>query len=289
MSPPSAPPSSPAGSARPGSAQASAYAQSFPASALPVLAMSAYQLEDLTDLADQIAIQDIAHLVDADPFLMARLFATLAKRRAKDSPGEPDTALEALQFLGVQTFFRSLGALPRFEEMLETQPDTLAGFENALERARRATRLAQSLTLASQRGDFDSHAVRDATLLWHIPECLLWWHSPRQAAALENLWLQQPGEDPTPAEQSLLGFSLEDWRDAQMRIWGVPDSLLQLQAGSGPGPSSVRQRMRLAIQAARHTGDTWDAQTLWPVARQIAELLQMGLQQALQMLKAPAY
>jgi hypothetical protein len=285
----STPNSSAEAAARQAAAQASSYAQSFPAASLPVLAMSAYQLEDLKDLADQLAIQDIAHLVDADPFLMARLFATLAKRRAKDAPGEPDTALEALQFLGVQTFFRSLGELPKFEEMLEAQADNLAGFEAAVERARRAARLAQSLALASQRGDFDSHAVRDATLLWHVPECLLWWHSPRQAASLESLWAQRPGQDTVEGEQSLLGFSLEAWRDAQMRAWGIPESLRQLQASSGPGPSGVRQRMRLAIQAARYTGDSWDAQALWPAARQIAELLQLGLQQALQTLKTAQY
>ena len=87
-------------------------------------------------------------------------------------------------------------------------------------------------------------------------------------------------------QRELLHVELAEIQHALMRAWRLPPLLVQIthdQSGASTNPQ-VRN-VQLAIRVARHSAAGWDNAALPDVVRAIGELLQLGAEPTLRLLR----
>jgi hypothetical protein len=115
-----------------------AWAARFDPAALPVLAATAAEIEELRPLEDEVDASTLAEVIAGDPLMTLKLLAHVAHvarlaraRRGRDASGA-ETVTAALLMLGVPPFFRAFGPQPTVQQRLGRLPRSMAGFERVL-------------------------------------------------------------------------------------------------------------------------------------------------------------
>lgn len=255
----------------------------FAPASLPILSSSAETIEEWRSNEDAVDAHLLADALASDAFFTIKLFAHLAKRRRGRVESEPETLVQALVLLGITPFFRDFGAQPTVEDHLASWPEALAGFQAVQERARRAARFA--LAFAVQRMDHDNAVLHGAALLHDFAELLLWLRAP--ALALEISRRQDADRTLRSAsvQTELLGIQLPELQHALMREWQLPRVLIAFADAKQESTSPQARNVLLAIRLARHTAKGWDNAALTDDVRDIAELLHMGTDPTLALLR----
>jgi HD-like signal output (HDOD) protein len=260
-----------------------AWAACFEAAALPVLDSTALALEDLREIEDHVDAHLLAETVRADPLLTLKLFAHVAalrrSRRRDSESGEPETVLAALVLLGIPPFFAAFGPQPTVGQCLAGLPEARAGFDAVLHRAGRAAQFATAF--AVHRMDHDAEVIREAALLHDFAELLLWQRFPALALRIAERQRADPTLRSGAVQRELLNIELNDLQHRLMASWGLPELLVHItdehaQPRGGPDGAQLLN-VRLAIRVARHSAHGWDNAALPDDVREIADLLQMGI------------
>lgn len=255
----------------------------FRPQALPVLRATAIALEDLRTQEDWVDAKTLAEMVASDPLMTLKLLAHVGQLRRQRHDGDAETVTAALVMLGITPFFRTFGPQPTVEDHLHAHPQALEGFQAVLRRAHRAADFA--LGFAVHRFDQDAAVIYEAALLHDFAEMLLWLQAP--ALALEIA--QRQHRDPTlrseAAQRELLHIRLVDLQHAMMTQWRLPSLLVRITDHHEHRDSAQVRNVLLAIQVARHSAHGWDNPAIPDDLREIAELLQLGVEPTLRLLR----
>jgi HD-like signal output (HDOD) protein len=260
-----------------------AWARLFRPDALPVLRQSALALEDFREHEDNIDARTLAEMVAADPLMSLKLMAHVGQMRRQRREGEAETVTAALVMLGITPFFRTFGPQPTVEEHLAGEPAALRGFQAVLRRARRAADFA--LGFAVHRFDQDAAVIYEAALLHDFAELLLWLHAPALALEIEQRQRSDPTLRSEAVQREVLHIRLVDLQHVLMMQWKLPSLLVHITDHDAHQDSAQVRNVLLAIQVARHSAHGWDNPAIPDDVREIAQLLQLGAEPTLRMLR----
>jgi len=254
----------------------------FDPAALPVLAATAVEIEELRIVEDEVDAHSLGELIARDPLMTLKLLAHVARLRRGREGSDTETATAALVMLGIPPFFRAFGAQRAVEERLAGEPAALAGFERVLRRSHRAAAFA--IGFAVHRLDHDAAVIHEAALLHDFAELLLWVAAP--ALALEIVRRQQA--DPTlrsaAVQRAVLNVELAELQHALMQQWRLPSLLTELNHDHARSETAQMRNVRLAVRVARHSMDGWDNPALPDDLADIGAFLQLGPQHVLRLL-----
>jgi HD-like signal output (HDOD) protein len=252
------------------------WVREMPVEDLPVLARTAYELEDLREFEEEVELQTLDDLVSADPLMTTKLFGFIAKRRGEDVAGEAESVRQAMLLLGINPFFRGLGSQLAAEDLLASDPAALNGFRQTLDRARRAGRFAGSF--ACQRDDPDAALVHQAAVLYSLPELVVWLRAPALAREVAQRSEVKPDVDQDALQKSVLNTTYREIRLELLKAWRLPGQIVQLISGQAGPDHPQAHIVRLALQAAQPDHPNWESPKLSKLVREIGEFLQLGLQ-----------
>ncbi|MEK8032060.1 HDOD domain-containing protein [Ideonella sp. DXS29W] len=254
----------------------------FQQAEIPVLATTAGALEELRENEDAVDARMLAEIISADPLMTLKLLAyTSGMKQSARRQTDVETATEALVLIGITPFFRAFGPQPTVEEHLREQPDAMQGLRKVIDRAHRAARFA--LSFAVHRFDHDAPVIYEAALLHDFTEMLLWLHAPQLALEISARQKADPTLRSLSVQRTLLGVPLTDIQHALMLAWRLPELLVRITDDRQEGATQVRNVM-LAIRLARHTSQAWSNPAVPDDVRDIAQLLNLGLEPTLALL-----
>jgi len=249
---------------------------------IPILASTAAALEELREIEDDVDARMIADVVGRDPLMTLKLLIHVSTQGANRRLTDAETVLEALVLMGITPFFRSFGPQPTVEAHLAGHPEALAGLQRVLRRADRAARFAASFAI--HRGDHDAVVLHEAAQLHDFTEMLLWLHAPELALELQRRQQADPTLRSSTVQRDVLHAELNDIQHVLMQLWRLPAMLVRITDDRHADNSQVRNVL-LAIRVARHTTNGWDNAALPDDVRDIAALLQLGLEPTRQLLR----
>jgi len=249
---------------------------------IPVLRETSIQLEELRLREDVVDARLLAQCISGDPLMCLKLLAHVSTHRTARRITDAETATAALVLMGIGPFFRHFGLQPTIEDQLAAQPEALDGLQAVLHRARRAAGFA--LGFAVHRMDHDAEVIHEAALLHDFAEMLLWCHAPDLALQIAELQQSDTSLRSTKAQRATLNVELVDVQQALMKAWHLPDLLVRISDGHQVDTPQVRN-VQLAIRLARHTALGWDNPALPDDVRDIAALLNMGIEPTMKLLR----
>ena len=249
---------------------------------IPVLAATDETLDELRAIEDAVDAHLLADTMVVDPLMTLKLLRHVAALRRHRDQSDPETAIEALVMLGITPFFRAFQAQAVIETTLAGHPVALAGVQRVMQRSHRAAQFA--LGFAVQRQDYDAPLIHEATLLHDFAELLLWAHAPGLAQGLARRQRDQPAQRSADLQRELLNITLAELQQALMKAWRLPALLVQIADDQGSERAQVRN-VQLAIRFARHSALGWDNPALPDDVDEIADLLNLGKQPTLQLLR----
>jgi len=249
---------------------------------IPVLASTAAAIEDLREIEDDVDARRIAEVVGRDPLMTLKVLIHASTQGASRRLTDAETVVEALVLMGITPFFRAFGPQPTIEQHLADHPEALAGLQRVLRRAERAARFAASFAI--HRGDHDAVVLHEAAQLHDFTEMLLWLHAPELALELQRRQRADPTLRSAAVQRELLDAELNDVQHVLMQLWHLPEMLVRITDDRHAENSQVRTVL-LAIRVARHTSHGWDNPALPDDVRDIAALLQLGVEPTRQLLR----
>lgn len=255
----------------------------FRLQALPVLRSTALALEDLRAQEDWVDAKTLAEMVSGDPLMTLKVLAHVGQLRRQRRDGDAETVTAALVMMGITPFFRAFGPQPTVEEHLQGHPQALQGFQGVLRRAHRAADFA--LGFAVHRFDQDAAVIYEATLLHDFAEMLLWLRAPALALQIAHRQHLDPALRSEAVQRELLHIRLVDLQHALMMHWQLPSLLVRITDHHEHRDSAQVRNVLLAIQIARHSAHGWDNPAIPDDLREIAELLQLGVEPTLRLLR----
>jgi hypothetical protein len=258
------------------------WAALFKPQALPVLALTAAQLDELRDHEDAVDAHMLTDTVAADPLLTLKLLAHVGHLLRNRDATEVETVTAAMVMMGIPPFFRVFADLAVAEDELADLPAALDGFNAVLRRSHRAARFA--IGFAVHRMDHDAPLIHEAALLHDFAELLLWLHAPTLALRIAALQAADPTLRSAAAQQQVLGIELADLQHRLMQQWRLPGLLVQLTDDHATHSSPQLRNVLLAIRVARHSAAGWDNAALPDDVHEIAALLQLSTDATMRLL-----
>jgi HD-like signal output (HDOD) protein len=258
------------------------WAALFSPQALPVLAATASELDELRQHEDEVDAHLLTETVAADPLLTLKLLAHVGHLLRNREATEVETVTAALVMIGIPPFFRSFAELAAAEDLLADRPEALAGFQAVLRRSHRAARFA--IGFAVHRMDHDASLIHEAALLHDFAELLLWVHAPTLALRIASAQAADPTLRSAAAQQAVLGIELADLQQRLMQQWRLPGLLVKLTDDHAAQSTPQIRNVLLAIRVARHSAQGWDNAALPDDVRDIAELLHLSQEATLRLL-----
>lgn len=264
---------------------------------IPVLERTTQELALLAEAEARhgsVDAHQLGETIRHDPLMQLRVLAhvaALARRRRGAQAGDddrqaPETVIAALVLLGVGPFFREFGALPTVESHLAAQPAALAGLQQVIRRAHRASTFA--LGFAVHRMDEDAAQIHLAAALHDFAEMLLWCHAPALALEIARRQALDPALRSAAVQREVLGIELGALEQALMQAWSLPELLRRMTDDRHVSHPQV-QSVALAVRLARHTEPErsgWENAAVPDDLTGIGELLNLAPDAALTLVRS---
>jgi HD-like signal output (HDOD) protein len=263
---------------------AAGWAALLDVNALPVLAETAALIEDMRANEELADAHLLAQTISLDPLMTVKLLSHVGRLRSGREGGEPETVTAALVMLGITPFFDAFPAQATVEDVLALHPEALDGFNSVLRRAHRAANFA--IGFAVQRLDHDAAVIHGAALLHEMVELMLWLRAPAFAIEMGRRQAADATLRSAEVQRQLLHTTLPELHHLLMVRWRLPSLLIRITDGQMHNDSAQVRNVLLAIRVARHTAAGWDNPALPDDVRDIAELLHLGHEPTLQLLRA---
>jgi HD-like signal output (HDOD) protein len=255
----------------------------FEPQALPVLRRTALAIEELRANEEAVDAHLLAEALSQDPLMTLKVLSHVADLRRGREGTDAETLTAALVMLGITPFFRDFPEQPSVEDLLAGQESALAGFRSVLSRSHRAARFA--LAFAVQRMDHDAPIIHDAALLHDFVELLMWLRAPGLAEEVTRRQSADPSLRSATVQREVYGLALPDLQHALMLRWHLPALLVDITDDHRERISAQARCVWLSIRLARHTASDWSNPALADDVRDIASLLNMGLDPTLALLQ----
>ena len=272
----------PAATARPTPRDVDGWVRYFRQLEIPVLASTAAALEELREIEDDVDARMISEVIGRDPLMTLKVLVHASTQGTNRRLTDAETVVEALVLMGITPFFRAFGPQPTVEDHLAGHPEALEGLQHVMLRADRAARFAASFAI--HRADHDAVVLHEAAQLHDFTEMLLWLHAPELALELQRRQRADATLRSCAVQRDVLHAELNDIQHVLMQVWRLPEILVRITDDSHAENSQVRNVL-LAIRVARHTMNGWDNAALPDDLRDIAALLQLGIEPTRQLLR----
>jgi len=260
----------------------SAWTAHFVQAEIPVLEETAVMVEALRPNEDEVDANLLGETLAGDPLMCLKVLAYVSQNRSQRAVTDAETVTSALVLLGIGPFFRAFGPQPTVEAHLAALPEALAGLQRVLTRANRAANFA--LSFAAHRTDPDAAVIHQAALLHDFAELLLWVHAPTLALEIARRQTENPALRSAAAQRDVLNIELADLQQALMRAWRLPELLVRITDDKHAHTPQVRNVL-LAIRLARHSALGWDNAALPDDYTEIAQLLNLGLEHTIKLVR----
>ena len=122
-------------------------------------------------------------------------------------------------------------------------------------------------------------------MLHDFAEMLLWLHAPTLALEIARRQQLDPALRSEAVQRELLHIRLVDLQHVLMMQWKLPSLLVRITDHQEHRESAQVRNVLLAIQVARHSAQGWDNAAIPDDLREIAELLQLGVEPTLKLLR----
>src|SRR5450631_4913247 len=198
----------------------------FRSAQVPVLAQTAWLLEDLRANEDRVDANGLGESISNDPLMTLKVLAHSAAHRGSRVVTDAETVTSALVMMGISPFFRAFGVQPTVEDWLAAEPEALEGLRQTLRRAHRGANFA--LAFAVHRRDHDAAVIHAAALLHNFAEMLIWCHAPVLALHIRDAQLADPALRSATAQSAILNINLTDLQQSLMRAWRLPELLIRI-------------------------------------------------------------
>jgi HD-like signal output (HDOD) protein len=259
------------------------WASLFTPESLPVLEDTAASLDEFRGFEDATDAHLIAEIIAADPLMSLKVLSHVGRMRRGREGGEPETVTAALVMLGITPFFNVFGPQPTVEAHLASRPECLEGFRLVLKRCHRAANFA--LGFAVQRMDHDAAVIHLAALLHDFAELLLWLRAPDLALEISRRQAADSTLRSADVQHELLNVRLVEVQHALMLSWQLPRVLVNITDSTVHTDSAQVRNVELAIRVARHSASGWDNAALPDDFRDIGELLRLGPDPTMKLLR----
>lgn len=252
------------------------------AAQIPVLEASAHALEALRDRQDDDAVDAnlIGEMVAGDPLMTLRVLVHAAANRSPRMVTDTQTVTAAIVMMGVTPFFRAFEPPPTVEDRLRGEPASMDGLQTVLRRSHRAAKFA--IGFAVHRMSPDAALMHQAALLHDFAELLLWCEAPGLALELQRAQRADPALRSSIAQRAVLNVELADLQQSLLRAWRLPQFLIMATDDRHAEHPSVKT-VALAVRLARHSANGWDNAALPDDFSAAAELLNLSIGAARQL------
>ncbi|MCX7192827.1 MAG: HDOD domain-containing protein [Proteobacteria bacterium] len=254
-------------------------------SELPVLKHTARDLAALRADEDKLSAHAIAHAIERDPVMTAKLLRYLQSHKRRAQTTDIVKVEQALLMLGIEPFFNHVAPQPLIEDLLKTHAVALPPLLRMVHRAHRASEYAYDWAVYLH--DLHFEEVRVAALLHDIAEILMWCFAPDSMLKIRDIQLQDKALRSRDVQQQVLGFTLAELQKALVTQWALPELLHTLMDEHSANHVRVRI-VTLAINLARHSANGWDDAALPDDYKELGELLHLPTDQAMTMITADA-
>ena len=139
-----------------------------------------------------------------------------------------------------------------------------------LDRAERAGQFA--LAFAVHRGDMDASIIHQAAFLNDFAEMLVWLHAPALAVAMRDAQTADSTLRSSTVQKAVLGIEIADLRQALMKLWRLPELLVNI-SDDRHAERAIVKCVVLAARLARHTSVDWKNAGVPDDIEEIAKLL----------------
>jgi HD-like signal output (HDOD) protein len=244
---------------------------------LPVLRHTVQELERMRENAENVNGRLLSATILRDPMMTLRVLGYIESKRGARQATDITTVERAIMMIGIAPFFRDFQDLPLIENQLRAYPQALLGLLKVVHRARRAAQWARDWAVV--RHDLDVDEITLATLLHDIAELLMWCFAPRLAIAARDAQVADSHRRSALIQADAYGIPLYQLKMALAETWHLPQLLTQLMDNQHAENPRVRN-VKLAVDLARHSANSWRDPALPDDFKGIRELLRIG-QQAL--------
>jgi len=260
-----------------------AWAACFDPASLPVLAATADALEGWRENEDVVDAHLLAETISVDPLMTLKLLAHVGRLRRGREGSDAETVTACLVMLGITPFFCAFGPQPTVEDQLAGQPEALEGFRRVLQRAHRSANFA--IGFAVHRLDHDAAVLHEAALLHDFAELLLWVRAPGLMLEIARRQRADSTLRSSEVQTEVLNVKLPELQHALMRAWQLPALLVKITDAHQHNDSAQVRNVLLAIRVARHSAEGWENAALPDDVRDIAALLQLGIEPTWKLLR----
>ena len=237
----------------------------------PVLANTRDAIESLRGRRDRADANLLADIVLRDPLMTLRVLVVVAARLGRRLATPVTTVTGALVLLGIEPFFAAFESMETIEDRLAGRPEALESAMHALERSRRAARLAAAF--AVHRQDDQAEVLHQAALLDHFSSLLLWCDVPELMQDIEARQQADTQLRSADAQRQVLGTEILALDHALMQAW----DLAAVQRAQAPGAMRATPGVTgvaLAVRIARHLErGGWDNSALPDDFAELGQLL----------------
>lgn len=237
---------------------------------IPILASTAQALETLRANEDDVDANQLTSVIQVDPLMTLKLLSRMASLHRPGSNTETESITTALVLMGISPFFRHFGPQATIEEWLVNEPEARQGLQQLLTRAERAGQFA--LGFAVHRADTDATIIHQAAFLHDFAEMLLWLHAPALMVKIRDAQAADATLRSNVVQKEVLGVEISDLRQALMKLWHLPELLVNISDERHAEQGSVKCVV-LGVRVARHSANGWDNAALPDDYADIAALL----------------
>ena len=244
------------------------------AAEIPVLKQTARSLSKLQQDAQHMNARIFAQIVKNDPLMMVKLLRYMQSHKHFAQKHDVFEVEQIALMLGLETTLEQVPAQPLVEEIL-TQSGNTSALVYLLKTSHRAN-IASTYAFdwAIRLHDLHYEEIRIAAFLHDIAEILMWCFSPKEMLQIKQLQIKDKSMRSAAAQQSVLGFTLNQLQLELAVKWKLPELLIALTDDSNQNQQRVRNVI-LAVNLARHSANGWDDAALPDDYEEIAQLLHL--------------
>jgi HD-like signal output (HDOD) protein len=237
---------------------------------IPILGSTATAIEELRGIEDDVDANRLTSVIQVDPLMTLKLMARIASLRRPGTATDTESITTSLVLMGISPFFRHFGPQRTVEDWLADQPLAMHGLGELLIRAQRSGQFA--LGFAVHRADPDATIIHQAAFLNDFAEILLWLHAPTLMVRIQQAQAADSTLRSSVIQREVLGIEINDLRQALMKLWHLPELLINISDDRHAERANV-QCVVLAARLARHSANGWDNAALPDDYEDVARLL----------------
>ncbi|HAF01771.1 MAG TPA: metal-dependent hydrolase, partial [Methylophilaceae bacterium] len=128
--------------------------------------------------------------------------------------------------------------------------------------------------------------IRLAALLYDLAEMLMWCFASEKMNTIHKMQQTDRTLRSRELQKQVLGFVGKDLQKEIVQAFHLPPLLSELMADDVSNHQRVKN-VRIAVNLARHSANGWDDAALPDDYKEIAELLRVDVERAMQIVGAP--